>query len=122
MNELKKTERKGRKGGRYASLNPVESKGGLWVVGQRLHNNNPMTADSSLQKLLPLRYHVTRLFMRRAHKSGHRGRDATLARFHQFYWVVQGSKLAQSVKSKMSNVQAERSEVPTAANGTITRR
>ena len=100
VNELKKTDRKGRKGGRYASLNPVENKDGLWVVGQRLHNNNPMTADSSLQKLLPLRHHVTRLFMRRAHKSGHRGRDATLARFRQFYWVVQGSKLAQSVKSK----------------------
>ena len=38
--------------------------------------------------------------MRRAHESGHRGRDATLARFRLSYWVVQGSKLGQSVQSK----------------------
>ena len=38
--------------------------------------------------------------MRRADESGHRGRDATLARFRLFYWVVQGGKLAQSVRSK----------------------
>ncbi|CAB4007217.1 RNA-directed DNA polymerase from transposon X-element [Paramuricea clavata] len=38
--------------------------------------------------------------MQRAHTSGHRWRDATLARFRQLYWVTQGSKLAQSIKSK----------------------
>ena len=69
-------------------------------MGQRLKNKNPMTVDSSLQKLLPYRHHVTRLFMQRAHTSVHRGRDATLARFRQLYWVTQGSKLAQSIKSK----------------------
>ncbi|CAB4001318.1 Hypothetical predicted protein [Paramuricea clavata] len=98
--ELTKTDRKGRKGGRVACLNPVQDESGLWVVGQRLKNINPMTVDSSLQKLLPYRHHVTRFFMQRAHTSGHRGRDATLARFHQLYWVTQGSKLAQSIKSK----------------------
>jgi hypothetical protein len=98
--ELTKTDRKGRKGDRFACLNPVQDKSGLWVVGQRLKNKNPMTVDSSLQKLLLYRHHVTRLFMRRAHSSGDRGRDATLARFRQLYWVTQGSKLAQSIKSK----------------------
>ena len=34
--------------------------------------------------------------MRRAHKLGHQGRNASLARFRQLYWVVQRSKLAQS--------------------------
>ncbi|CAB4042915.1 Hypothetical predicted protein, partial [Paramuricea clavata] len=97
--ELTKTDRKGRKGGRFACLNPVQDESGLWVVGQRLKNKNSMTVDSSLQKLLPYR-HVSRLFMQRAHTSGHRGRDATLARFRQLYWVIQGSKLAQSIKSK----------------------
>ena len=39
--------------------------------------------------------------MDRAHKeSGHRGRDRTLAQFRQKYWVAQGSKVAQSSKSK----------------------
>ena len=60
-----------------------------------------MTPDASLQKLLPTRHPVTRLFMKRAHKDcGHRGRDPTLARFRQKYWVAQGSKIAQFIKSK----------------------
>ncbi|CAB4018942.1 Hypothetical predicted protein [Paramuricea clavata] len=36
--ELTKTDRKGRKGGRFACLNPVQDESGLWVVGQRLKN------------------------------------------------------------------------------------
>ena len=51
--ELVKTDQKGKKGGRYATLNPVLS------------------------------------------KNGHRGRDATLAKFREKYWVRQGSKLAR---------------------------
>ena len=89
-----------RNGCRYSSLTPVQDEAGNWVVGQRLTSNNPMTADSSLQKLLPYHHPVPMLLMQRAHSSGHRGRDATLARFRQRYWVPQGSKLAQSVKSK----------------------
>ena len=96
--ELCKTDRKGRKGGRYARLNPVLSQNGLWLVGKRLRQHNPMTLDSTLQKLLPYSSRVTRLMMRRAHRQGHRGRDSTLAKFREMYWVPQGSKLAQSVK------------------------
>ena len=60
-----------------------------------------MTPDASLQRLLPSRHSVTRLFMERAHKDcGHRGRDPTLVRFRQKYWVTHRSKIAQSVKSK----------------------
>ena len=98
--ELVKVDRNGRKGGRYSSLTPVQGEDGFWVVGQRLSSTNPMTADSTLQKLLPYNHPVTRLLMQRAHSSGHRGRDATLSRFRQRYWVPQGSKLAQSVKSR----------------------
>ena len=98
--EMMKVDRNGRKGGRYSSLTPVQDEAGNWVVGQRLTSNNPMTTDSSLQKLLPYHHPVSRLLMQRAHSSGHRERDATLARFRQRYWVPQGSKLAQSVKSK----------------------
>ena len=60
-----------------------------------------MTPDNMLERLLPTHHHLTRLLMDRAHeKSGHRGRDGTLARFRQKYWVAQGSKVAQSSKSK----------------------
>ena len=36
--------------------------------------------------------------MRKAHRQGHRGRDGTLAKFREMYWVPRGSKLAQTVK------------------------
>ncbi|CAB4022925.1 RNA-directed DNA polymerase from transposon X-element [Paramuricea clavata] len=94
-------EKMDQKGSRYASLNPGKDEHGYYVVGQRLKNNNPMTPDASLQKLLPTHHPVTRLFMERAHKQRvHRGRDSTLARFRQKYWIAQGSKIAQTVKSK----------------------
>ena len=99
--EMAKADHKGRKGGHYASLNPGKDESGHFVVGQRLKNRNPMTPDVSLQKLLPTRHPVTRLLMERAHRlCVHRGRDPTLARFREKYWVAHGSKLAQSVKSK----------------------
>ena len=96
--ELSKTDKKGRKGGRYATLSPVLSANGVWLVGKRLIQLNPMTLDSSLQMLLPYPSRVTYLLMRRAHRQGHRGRDGTLAKFREMYWVPQGSKLAQKVK------------------------
>ena len=100
-NEIEKTDQQGRKGGRYASLNPGKDEHGYYMVGQRLKNNNPMTPDASLEKVLPTHHPVTRLFMERAHKQCvHKGRDSTLARFRQKYWIAQGSKIAQTVKSK----------------------
>jgi hypothetical protein len=45
-NEVEKTDRKGRKGGRYASLNPGKDEDGYYVVGQCnvcMWNRNPMT-------------------------------------------------------------------------------
>jgi hypothetical protein len=99
--EMQKKDTKGRSGGRYKSLNSVRDQGGYYVVGQRLKAKNPMTTDASLQRLLPTNHQLTRLLMDRAHKEcGHRGRDATLARFRQKYWIAQGSKIAQSTKSK----------------------
>ncbi|CAB4008383.1 Hypothetical predicted protein [Paramuricea clavata] len=109
--EIEKTDQKGRKGGRYASLNPGKDEHGYYVVGQRLKNNNPMTPDASLQKLLPTHHPVTRLFMERAHKQCvHRGRDSTLARSRQKYWIAQGSKIAQTVKSKFNRAERELKE------------
>lgn len=100
-NAIEKADRKGRKGGRFASLNPSKDGRGYYVIGQRLKSKNPMTLDGSLQKLLPTHHPLTRLFMTRAYKEcGHRSRDPTLARFRQKYWVAQSSKIAQSVKSK----------------------
>ena len=60
-----------------------------------------MTPDASLQKLIPTRHPLTRLFMERAlKKSEHRSRDVTLAHFRQKYWTAHGIKIAQSAKNK----------------------
>ena len=85
--ELVKVDQNRRKGGRYSSLTPVQGKDSFWVIGQRLSSTNRMTADSTLQKLSPYKHPITRLLMQRAHSSGHRGRDVTLSRFRQWYWV-----------------------------------
>ena len=97
--ELKKSSSTKGNGGQYAQLKPVQDASGTWVVGERLTRYNAMTPDSSLQRLLPSKHPATRLFMQRAHQAGgHRGRDATLARFRMHYWTPQGSKLARLVK------------------------
>ena len=51
--QVEKTNRKGRRGGRYESLNPRKDKNGYYVIGRHLTNQNPMTSDASLQKLMP---------------------------------------------------------------------
>ena len=96
--ELKMSSIKKGKGGCYAKLKPVQDVTGLWVVGERLIRYNAMPPDSSLQKLLPTQHPAKRLFMQCAHQAGHRGRDATLARFRMHYWTPHGSKLARTVK------------------------
>ena len=116
--ELKSNIKKGN-GCRYARLKPVELDSGLWVVGERLTRLNAMTTSTTeccLQQLLPSKHPVTRLLMVRAHRSGHRGRDATLARFRMKYCAPQGSKLARSVKAN-----CQRCKIPEATDGAVAR-
>jgi hypothetical protein len=90
--------KKGRKS-RYAKLLPWQEESGVWKVGKRLSQYNAMAIDpTSLPSLLPEWHWFTLLLMREAHiQSGHRGRDATLARFRQDYWTPSGMKLARKV-------------------------
>lgn len=68
--------------GRYKVLSPTMNSFGIMVVGRRLGSNYPMTPEGEAQALLPADHAVTRMLMRDAHIAcGHRGRDATLARF-----------------------------------------
>ena len=68
-------------------------------MGTRL-KENPLVPENKPQYLLPTRHHATNLLMIQAHKEVvHRSRDTTLARFRQKYWIVQGSKIANSVIS-----------------------
>ena len=83
--------------GKYSRLHPVQDSDGVWVVGNRLIRNNPMTTQLPvLPALLPDDHPLTATLLHDSHvKSGHRGRDVTLATFRQQYWVVNGSKLAR---------------------------
>ena len=71
---------------------------GIWVVGSRMSRYNPLSGDENLPILLPNKHYVTKLVMQDAHvRTGHRGRDATLARFREKFWIVQGGKLAAAI-------------------------
>ena len=97
--ELKKSSSKKGNGDHYAKLKPVQDARGIWLLGERLTRYNAMTPDSSLQRLFPFKHPATHLFIQHADQAGgHRGRDATLARFRMHYWTPQGSKLARLVK------------------------
>ena len=57
--------------------------------------HNPMSHMSDDPAILmPNNHPYTKLLMKQAHRtSGHRGRDATLARFRTQFWTPQGSML-----------------------------
>ena len=94
------SEEMSKKKGMYSRLHPVLDDRGLWVIGSRLKRHNPMTPESDPQILLPCGNYVAHLLMKEAHElGGHRGRDSTLARFRQRFWVPHGSKLAWKIKS-----------------------
>ena len=87
--------------GRYLKLNPSQLKYGLWVVGSQIYEFNPLALSpcGSPQLLSSSNHSYTHHQMRDAHvSSGHRGRDATLAKFRQCLWMPQGLKLAKVVK------------------------
>jgi hypothetical protein len=103
--------RKGRKG-RYARLNPECGEDGVWLVGKRLQCYNPLGLQDAPQKLLPASHLFTKLAMTEAHgEGGHRGRDATLARFRQEYWVPQGAKVAKGVKDRCQKCRLREPQV-----------
>ena len=81
----------------FRTLNPVVQDG-IWVVGARISQNSPMTPENKPQMLLPYDNPLTKLLMEEMHrKSGHKGRDATLARFRARFWASRASKLSKSV-------------------------
>ena len=89
-------QHKKRVGGNYWRFKPVKVNG-IWVVGTRLVFN-PMVPENEPQMLLPTKHRLTTLLMVQAHRETiHGGRDPTLARFRQRFWIPQGNKVAASV-------------------------
>lgn len=83
---------------RYKNLQPIINDKGVWTIGHRLSEYNPLTSSDSPLILIPSNEPLSTLLMKEAHvKSGHRGRDATLARFRMCYWTPKGAKIAKAV-------------------------
>ena len=81
----------------FRTLLPV-LQDGCWVVGMRISHHSPLTPENRPLILLPGRHQLTKLFMVEAHKqSGHRGRDATVAKFRTRFWTPHATKLSKSV-------------------------
>ena len=70
----------------------------LWVVGLCISDHSPLTPDNKPQILLPRNHHYTKLCMLEAHRlSGHRRRDATVARFRSRFWTSHASKMSKNI-------------------------
>ena len=71
-----------------ASLKP-EVRNGLLVVGGRLHAAKGLSMQARHPVILPREHHVSKLVIREAHRAvGHEGRDHTLWRVREKYWVI----------------------------------
>ncbi|XP_043206534.1 uncharacterized protein LOC122372920 isoform X2 [Amphibalanus amphitrite] len=80
-----------KKGSSLSSLAPQMSDG-LLVVGGRLSSSPSLSERSKHPVILPRRHHVARLLLRDAHvAAGHQGRDHTLWKLRERYWIVGAS-------------------------------
>jgi hypothetical protein len=85
--------------GKFLRLKPAVTESGLWIVGGRFRHSDPTTSlKTHTPALLPTNHPLTQMAMAEAHQhSGHRGRDATLARFREEFWTPHGARVAASV-------------------------
>ena len=105
----------------YRRLNPACNAEGVWVVGaSRLSKFNPMGAiHSELPKFLPRSHPLTKLAMTDAHKAGHCGRDAMLARFRTRFWTPRASALAKMVKNQCQLCRMKEAQMMEQAMGAL---
>lgn len=89
----------------YKTLGVIRTQEGLWAVGAR-----GVTADGyhTLPVLIPSQHRCAILVMAEAHEdAGHVGRDATLAKCRQKYYMAQGAKIAKRVRERCSECRLE---------------
>ena len=80
-----------KKGSQLAELRPL-MKDGLMVVGGRLGASPSIPEAAKHPVIIPRGHHVGRLLMREAHITvGHQGRDHTLWRLRERFWVIGAS-------------------------------
>ena len=86
--------------GPYKRMSPYRDEDGVWRIGSRMRDFTPFTEDHKPAILLPRDSRYTELLMIKAHRRGHVGVNATVAKFRMAgYWTTQAGKLAKKVKN-----------------------
>ena len=94
-------EATGKVNGPYRRLSPFKDEEGIWRVGLRVREFTPFTEDNRPPVLLPKGHKFTLLVMAQAHRKGHVGVVATVAKFRMAgFWTPQAGKLAKTIKSR----------------------
>ena len=80
-------------------LDPVVQDG-ILRVGGRLHRS-ALPADAKHPVILPKNHHVSTLILRHTHKeTGHSGRNYTLSRLREKFWIPQADSALRKILSK----------------------
>ena len=91
--------------GDFKVLTPFLDKEGVIRVGGRVENMD--TSDESKHPaLLSASHHISRLITRYMHEQGHLSVSTTTAKVRRRYWILQGHRLAKTVKFRCMTCRA----------------
>ena len=85
---------------RFRTVLPLQ-RNGIWVVGLRFAEVNPMTPENEPQIVLPPLHPLTNRYMTDFHVNGrHAGRDATVAAFRSRFYTSHANNLSRGVSQR----------------------
>ncbi|XP_041453627.1 uncharacterized protein LOC121406824 [Lytechinus variegatus] len=85
--------------GEFRTLTPFIDNEGVIRVGGRVENL-VTSYESRHPALLPGSHHIALLFTRHVHEIGHPGVETTTAKARRKFWILQGHRLAKTVKHR----------------------
>eukprot|EP00057_Strongylocentrotus_purpuratus_P008606 XP_011663080.1 PREDICTED: uncharacterized protein LOC100889075 [Strongylocentrotus purpuratus] len=91
--------------GEFKVLTPFVDDDGVIRVGGRVENL-VTSYESKHPALLPASHHISLMIIRSAHELGHHGVAATTAKTRRKFWILQGYRLAKTVKHRCVTCRA----------------
>ncbi|XP_030843375.1 uncharacterized protein LOC580152 [Strongylocentrotus purpuratus] len=91
--------------GEFKVLTPFVDDDGVIRVGGRVENL-VTSYESKHPALLPASHHISLMIIRSAHELGHHGVAVTTAKTRRKYWILQGYRLAKTVKHRCVTCRA----------------
>ncbi|XP_030849642.1 uncharacterized protein LOC115927653 [Strongylocentrotus purpuratus] len=85
--------------GEFKTLTPFLDNKGIIRVGGRVENL-VTSYESKHPALLPASHHIALLITRHVHEIGHPGVETTTAKTRRKFWILQGHRLAKTVKHR----------------------